>query len=88
MLNFTGMLAFLIGLIVLFIILKLISFPIKVIIKLLINALIGGIILYLINMFGAVIGLSITINWLSALIVGIAGVPGVIIVILLQMFIL
>ena len=88
MLNFPGMLAFLIGLIVLFIILKLISFPIKVIIKLLINALMGGIILYLINMFGAVIGLSITINWLSALIVGIAGVPGVIIVILLQMFIL
>ncbi len=88
MLNFSGMLAFLIGLIVLFIILKLISFPIKVIIKLLINALMGGIILYLINMFGAVIGLSITINWLSALIVGIAGVPGVIIVILLQMFIL
>ena len=88
MLNFTGMLAFLIGLIVLFIILKLISFPIKVIIKLLINALIGGIILYLINRFGAIIGWSITINWLSALIVGIAGVPGVIIVILLQMFIL
>lgn len=88
MLNFSVTLAFLIGLIALFIILKLISFPIKVIIKLLINALIGGIVLYLINIFGAVIGLSININGLSALIVGIAGVPGVIIVILLQMFIL
>lgn len=77
----TEILAFLGAMIVLFIILKIISLPIKLIIKLLINALIGGIVLFLINLTGLIV---IDITWISALIVGFLGIPGVIIVILLH----
>lgn len=82
------LLAFAVGVMILCIILKIISFPIKVIIKLVINALLGGVVLLLINHFGAAIGFTLDINWLSALIVGALGVPGVIIVAILQYFIL
>ena len=47
----------------------------------LINALIGGIVLFLINLTGIIV---IDITWISALIVGFLGIPGVIIVILLH----
>ena len=77
----TVILAFLGAMIVLFIILKIISLPIKLIIKLLINALIGGVVLFLINLTGLIV---IDITWISALIVGFLGIPGVIIVILLH----
>ena len=77
----TEILAFLGAMIVLFIILKIISLPIKLIIKLLINALIGGVVLFLINLTGLIV---IDITWISALIVGFLGIPGVIIVILLH----
>ena len=80
----TEILAFLGAMIILFIILKIISLPIKLIIKLLINALIGGVVLFLINLTGLIV---IDITWISALIVGFLGIPGVIIVILLHFFI-
>lgn len=82
------LLAFAVGVMVLCVILKIISFPIRKIIKLVINAIIGGIVLLCVNYFGAAFGFVLTINWLSALIVGVFGVPGVIIVAILQLFIL
>ena len=80
----TEILAFLGAMIVLFIILKIISLPIKLIIKLLINALIGGVILFLINLTGLIV---IDITWISALIVGFLGIPGVVVVIILNFLI-
>ena len=77
-------LSFLVALIVLFLVLKIIAVPIKIIIKLMLNALAGGVVLFLINMIGAGFGFVLDINWITSLIVGIFGVPGVILVILLQ----
>ena len=71
---------FVIGVLVLFIILKVLSMPMKLIIKFLVNALIGGVVLYVLNLFGV----GIVINWITALIVGFLGIPGVIIVAILQ----
>ena len=79
----TEILTFIGAMIVLFIILKVISIPVKIIVKLLINALIGGVILFLINLTGLI---ALKITWLSALIVGFLGIPGVIIVIILHFF--
>ena len=79
----TEILTFLGAMIVLFIILKVISLPIKIIIKLLINALIGGVILFLINLTGLI---ALDITWITALIVGFLGIPGVIIIILMHFF--
>ena len=77
-------LSFLVALIVLFLVLKIIAAPIKIVIKLMLNALAGGVVLFLINMIGASFGFVLDINWITSLIVGIFGVPGVILVILLQ----
>lgn len=79
-----NVLTFLIAVVVLFVILKLISLPLKIIIKLMVNAFIGGAILFLINIVGARFGLMLDINWITALIVGFLGVPGVIIVLILH----
>ena len=80
----TEVLTFLGAMIVLFIILKVISLPIKIIIKLLINALIGGVVLFLINLTGLI---ALDITWITALIVGFLGIPGVVVVIILHFFI-
>ena len=80
-------LAFVVGVVLLALVLKIIAFPVKKIIQLVINAIIGGVLLYIINIFGASIGFTLDITWWSALIVGILGVPGVIIVAIIQLFI-
>lgn len=77
-------LSFLVALIILYIVLKIIAAPVKIIIKLMINAFVGGVVLFLINLVGAGFGFALNINWLTSLIVGIFGVPGVVLVILLQ----
>lgn len=52
----------------------------RIIIKFIINAIVGGIVIIIINLFG--VGLELT--WLTAAIVGFLGVPGVIIVAIMQ----
>ena len=71
---------YIVGVGILFVILKVLSMPMKIIVKFLINALVGGIVIYVLNMFGA----GLTLNWITSLIVGFFGVPGVIIIAILQ----
>lgn len=62
---------------------KILRKPIRFIFKLLLNALFGFIGLFIINFFGDIFGISIAINLVNALIVGILGIPGVILLLLL-----
>ena len=73
-------LGYIIGILVLFVILKILALPMKIIVKFLINAVIGVVVLYVLNL----LGVGLVINWITALIVGFLGVPGVIIVAILQ----
>lgn len=57
----------------------------KRIIELIINILLGIIVLWLINKFGGSLGISIPVNIITALVVGILGLPGVIILLLLNL---
>ena len=82
--DFTMILPILIGVAVLFVVLKLLALPMKLIIKLVINGFVGGIIIFVVNLIGANFGFMINLNWITALIVGILGVPGVVIVTILQ----
>lgn len=77
-------LTFLIALAVLFIVLKILSLPIHIIIKLLVNGLIGAGIIWIINLIGANFNFAITLNWITALVVGILGIPGAIILAILE----
>lgn len=85
--DFTMILPILIGVGILFIVLKLLALPMKLIIKLVINGIVGGILIFVVNLIGANFGFMIDLNWITALIVGILGVPGVVIVAILQFII-
>lgn len=71
------------GIIVLiFLVGKVFLWPLKFVLKLVISSLIGGIIIFLINAIGLLI---IPLNILTAVIVGVLGVPGVILLIILSL---
>ena len=57
----------------------------KRIIELILNIVLGIVVLWLINKFGTTLGISIPINIVTALVVGILGFPGVIILVLLNL---
>lgn len=78
----------LIAVVVIFIvILKLIFGPLKKILGFLINSVIGAILLLIVNYFGASFGITVGINLLTAMIAGILGIPGVVLLIIFQKFI-
>lgn len=72
----------LIGLVLLYLIIKFLKWPLKI----LLNGVIGIVLLYLTNLLGAYFGFSIGINWITALIAGFLGVPGVIFLVIFQLF--
>ena len=70
-----------------FIIGKILLFPIKLLIKLIFNSIIGAAIIYIINLIGANFGFHIGLNLVTSLVVGILGIPGAILLIILQFII-
>lgn len=77
-----------IGVLLLWLIIKLFSTPIKWALKLLLNALLGFVMLFIFNFFGGFIGLELTVGWLSAIVAGILGIPGIILLLLIENFFL
>lgn len=60
--------------------------PIKIIIKFIINGLIGAVLLFILNIFGSLIGITVAINPITALVAGFLGIPGVLLLLFLQYF--
>lgn len=83
-LDWNVLLAFAFGLLILYLLARVLYFPIKLLLKLIGNAIIGGIVLYIFNFIGGFWGLNIGINIVTALVVGILGIPGVILLLVLQ----
>lgn len=85
----TGILIFLLVLFVIFIIFKIFHLSLKIFFKLLVNALIGAALLFVFNfIFAGLLGLTffaIPITWITALVTGILGVPGVIVLLLFSL---
>ena len=71
-----------IGLIVL--LLKLLRKPIRWAFKLLLHALFGFVALFIFNFFGDFVGVTLGLNWLNAVVTGVLGIPGVILLLLLK----
>ena len=63
---------------------KLLRKPIKWVFKLLLHALFGFVFLFLFNFFGAWVDLSLELNWVNAVVTGVLGVPGVVILLLVK----
>lgn len=77
-------LAFIFGLFLLYLIGILLVIPIKIVLKLIANGVIGGILLLIVNLIGGFIGLSLAINPLTAIIAGFLGIPGIILLLIMQ----
>lgn len=77
--------AFGIGILILWLICKLLKLSLKIIWKLVINALLGALILIVFNLIGGLFGLVLPITFLSAVVAGVFGVPGVIVMALLSL---
>ncbi len=67
------------------IIAKIFSWPIKMIAKLMINIIAGLVMIYLVNVFAAGVGIYISFNIVTALVAGILGLPGVLVLVILQL---
>lgn len=63
---------------------KILKTPLKWAMKLLLNALSGFIALVVLNFFGSIVGLSLTINFLNCLVAGVLGLPGVILLLIIK----
>lgn len=63
---------------------RLLKKPIAWIFKLIIHAVMGYIALFIFNFVGAWVGLSLGLNWLNAIVTGVLGIPGVILLLLIK----
>lgn len=72
----------LIGIVLLYLVIKLFKWPLKI----LLNGVIGIVLLYIANYLGTYLGFYIGINAVTALIAGFLGVPGVIFLVVFNMF--
>lgn len=70
------------GILVLFLLIKLLKWPMKIIL----NGIIGVVILYIVNLIGTRFNFSLAINPITALITGFLGIPGVIVLIIIRLF--
>ena len=76
--------AAIICLIFVFLLFKILKAPLKLAIKLFLHAAAGFAVLWLINFFGEPFGLYVPITWISAIVAGVLGVPGVVLVVLFR----
>lgn len=60
--------------------------PIKSVLKLVGNSILGGILIFVINVIGGMWNFHIGLNIITTIIVGILGIPGVILLIILKLF--
>lgn len=64
---------------------KILKGPMKLALKLFIHALFGFVFLFIFNFLGAWVDLNIPLNWINAMITGVLGVPGVVLLLILQL---
>ena len=73
-----------VGLILLAVVLRVFSTPLKLMLKVALNTLLGLGSLILLNATSAFTGLSLGLNLFNALVVGVLGVPGLVLLLLVQ----
>ena len=84
--DFSNALVILGCIVVLWIIGKIFSVPLKALFKLIINSVLGGLLIFIINLIGAVWNFHIGLNIVTAILVGILGIPGAGLLVILKLF--
>lgn len=72
------------GLLILYLLAKILYFPLKILMRLLLNGLCGGALLLVFNAVGSLWGLHLGVNFVTAVVVGVMGIPGVVMLLVLQ----
>ena len=85
--DFSNALVILGCIIVLWIIGKIFSVPLKALFKLIVNSILGGLLIFIINLIGAIWNFHIGLNIVTAILVGLLGIPGAVLLIVLKLFI-
>ncbi len=76
--------AFALGMVILFVIVRMFYAPLKAVLKLAINSVCGGLIMCVVNIAGSLFGIHIGINVFTALVAGVLGIPGIAFMLLAQ----
>ena len=82
--DFNTVITFLACIIFLFIFGRIFIWPLKSILKLVFNSVLGGVLIYIINLVGMNFEFHIGLNLLTAVIVGLLGVPGAALLVVLK----
>ncbi len=82
------LIAFALGLLLIYLIGRVMLVPLKLMFKLLINAVIGGVVLWVINYFGTYFNIHIPLNPVTALTAGFLGIPGIVMLFVVQQIII
>ena len=82
--KFSALLMLVIVAVLLFLLFKVLSTPIRWAFKLLIHIFMGFVALFLLNLLGGFVGLSLPLTWLNAAVAGVLGVPGVVLLLLIK----
>lgn len=69
----------------LFIFGKVFILPIRTMLKLLVNSILGAIIIFIINWIGVIFNFHIGLNIITSIVVGILGIPGTILLVILNL---
>lgn len=75
---------YVVGIVLLYSLGRLLLTPIKLILRVIYNIIIGGVVIFVINLIGKLVGFTLALNFVSALIVGTLGVPGLGLIIALK----
>ena len=81
------LIAYLIGILFIFFIGKIFIIPLKHIFKLILNSIVGGVLILLINLIGENFGFHIGLNLITAIFVGLLGIPGSVLLVLIKLMI-
>ena len=84
--SFVSIVGYILGILIVCVVSGIFLKPIKFVLKLVLNSAVGMGIIALINLLGSGIGVHIGINPVTAVLVGLLGVPGVILILVLQIF--
>jgi inhibitor of the pro-sigma K processing machinery len=78
-------LAYAVGILLILLFGRILVIPLKIVLKLVYNGLIGGLVLWVVNLIGSPMGFSLPITVWTALLVGLLGLPGVVLLIVYYM---
>jgi len=81
-----SIMAYTVGIIVLYVFCLIFSKPVKLFAKLCINISFGAVLVYIFNLAGGFLGIKLGLNIFTSSVAGIMGIPGIILLFLLKVF--